>query len=214
VTVRCRQHVNPLAIKFQKPVDLPDWSGRFADLSRPLLLDIGCARGRFLMDMAVARPDWNCLGLEIREPLVEEATGRATELGLSDRLQYLFCNANISLSSILAGLPTEHMELVTIQFPDPWFKKRHQKRRVVQPELVAALADALQPGAQVFLQSDILELAEDMCDRFSSNPTFRRLTAEWMPENPLGVPTERELSVQRRNLPVFRALYERTRSGG
>jgi tRNA (guanine-N7-)-methyltransferase len=58
------------------------------------------------------------------------------------------------------------VELVTIQFPDPHFKTRHHKRRVVQSALVRAVAEGLTPGARVFCQSDVLEVSEDMRDKF------------------------------------------------
>lgn len=71
--VRVRQHVNPLSKKYQTPVSPPDWTQVYAQATQPLHLDIGCARGEFLLRMATLQPDWNFLGLEIRESLVEQA---------------------------------------------------------------------------------------------------------------------------------------------
>ena len=71
--VRVRQHVNPLGIRYQTPVNEVDWENIYVDKSQPLLLDIGCARGQFLIEMAQLEPECNFLGLEIREPLVEAA---------------------------------------------------------------------------------------------------------------------------------------------
>lgn len=208
VRVRVRQHVNPLAQKYQNPVMAPDWSKIYSDINQPLHLDIGCGRGRFLYQFAQIEPTWNYLGLEIRELLVEEANLWRDEKGLTN-LHYLFCNANTSIQPILASLPPGILKRVSIQFPDPWFKKRHQKRRVVQPELVAELAKYLVAGGEVFLQSDIQEVEEEMCDRFSEHPAFHRLQTEWLAENPLTVPTEREQSTLERGEPVYRALFVR-----
>lgn len=66
---RVRQHVNPLKSRFQAPAKPPDWSEVYADPSLPLVLDIGCAAGRFLLEMAERLPGHNCLGLDIREPV-------------------------------------------------------------------------------------------------------------------------------------------------
>ncbi|MFM6424789.1 tRNA (guanine(46)-N(7))-methyltransferase TrmB, partial [Planktothrix sp.] len=96
---------------------------------------------------------------------------------------------------------------VSIQFPDPWFKKRHQKRRVVQPELVNYLAHYLGEGGEVFLQSDVEEVAIEMCDRFSEHSAFHRSQNDWLTENPFSLPTERELSTLDRGEPVYRALF-------
>jgi tRNA (guanine-N7-)-methyltransferase len=210
--IRVRQHVNPLANKYQTPANPLDWEKIYVQPNQPLHLDIGCARGRFVLSMAQIEANWNFLGLEIREPLVDDANRFRDELGLTN-LHYLFCNANNSLKSLLSSLTPGTLQHVTIQFPDPWFKNRHAKRRIVQPELVAELAEYLAPGGIVFLQSDIEFVAVEMRDRFSENPAFHRLgDNEWLPENPLAVPTEREIGTQNKGEPVYRALFERVRS--
>ncbi|MEA5568168.1 tRNA (guanosine(46)-N7)-methyltransferase TrmB [Anabaena sp. UHCC 0399] len=207
--IRVRQHVNPLAKKYQQPVNPIEWEKIYANLHQPLHLDIGCARGRFVSQMAQIEPHWNFLGLEIREPLVIEANKLCSELGLTN-LHYVFCNANNSLKVLLSSLPPGILQRVTIQFPDPWFKTRHAKRRVVQPELVAELANYLPVGGVVFLQSDMEFIAVEMRDRFAESPHFQRIgIGEWLEENPLLVPTEREVSTQNRGEPVYRALFER-----
>jgi tRNA (guanine-N7-)-methyltransferase len=104
-------------------------------------------------------------------------------------------------------LPSGTLQRVTIQFPDPWFKNRHNKRRVVQPELVAELAKYMAVGGVVFLQSDLEAIAVEMCDRFASHPAFQRQQAGWLAENPLPVPTERETHTLLRGEPVYRALF-------
>jgi tRNA (guanine-N7-)-methyltransferase len=207
--IRVRQHVNPLAQKYQKPVTSIEWEKIYTNINQPLHLDIGCARGRFVLQMAQVESNWNFLGLEIREPLVVEANRLGSELGLTN-LHYVFCNANNSLQLLLSSLPPGILQRVTIQFPDPWFKTRHAKRRVVQPELVADLANYLAVGGVVFLQSDMEFLAVEMCDRFAANSAFHRVgTGEWLAENPLLVPTEREVATQKKGEPVYRALFER-----
>ncbi|MBD2056829.1 tRNA (guanosine(46)-N7)-methyltransferase TrmB [Oculatella sp. FACHB-28] len=206
--VRVRQHVNPLSDKYQQPVTPPNWEKIYADPTQPLHLDIGCGKGYFVQDMAQQQPDWNFLGLEIRQPLVEYANSRREELGLTN-LHYLFCNVNTSLHLLLNSLPSNTLEGVTIQFPDPWFKKRHQKRRMVQPEVVEELAKNLVSGGLVLLQSDIEAVAIEMRDRFSEHPAFTSQHDEWLPTNPLPVMTEREQSTLSRGEPVYRILFQR-----
>lgn len=207
--VRVRQHVNPLCHKYQKPLITPDWNCIYHNLDRPLHLDIGCARGRFLLEMAQIQPQINFLGVEIREPLVTEANSIRDRLNLTN-LHYLFCNINNFLPELLASLPAGKLHYVTLQFPDPWFKQRHKKRRVVQPELVNALAEYLPDGAIVFLQSDVESIAEEMRDRFQKHPSFQRQHEEsWLANNPLPVPTEREIATLAQNKPVYRALFKK-----
>jgi len=206
--VRVRQHVNPLSQKYQTPVSPVDWEKVYTIPTQPLHLDIGCGKGRFLLSMATLEPNWNFLGLEIREPLVQEANHWRNELGLTN-LHYVFCNVNNSLRSLLSSLPSGTLQQVTIQFPDPWFKNRHAKRRVVQPQLVVELAAYLGSEGIVFLQSDVKGVAEEMCDRFEAHPSFQRQGEQWLAENPLPVPTEREKSTLLRGEPVYRAVFVR-----
>lgn len=205
--VRVRQHVNPLSRKFQEPVPIPNWSEVYPHLQQPLHLDIGCGRGRFLWEIAQQRLDWNFLGLEIREPLVIEANEWRDRQNLSN-LHYLFCNANICLKDILSSFPENRLKYVSIQFPDPWFKHRHQKRRVVQDELVDVLAQFIIAGGQVFLQSDVEEVALQMRSFFDMHSSFSR-SGDWLEENPLPVQTEREMATDAKGEPVYRVLFER-----
>ncbi len=208
--IRMRQHVNPLTRKFQQPLLVPNWQEVYARSDRPWHLDIGSARGKFLLDMAQLNPEVNFLGIEIRQQLVNSANQTRDQLGLTN-LHYLFGNMNSSAKILLESLPENSLKTISVQFPDPWFKKKHHKRRVIQPELVAILVDHLLEGGQVFLQSDIEAVAVEMRDRFAANPLLiQQHTTVWLDANPLPVPTERELYVLNQHLPVYRVLYEKS----
>ena len=218
---RSRQHVNPLAKKFQQPTTLSEaWPmDVFDDLSKPVFLDIGCSRGGFLIDMATKNPtDYNYLGLEIRPIVVYHAKERVEKHNLQGGLDFVGCNANVDLERLLDLLTKEEgsgsVEMVTIQFPDPHFKARHAKRRVVTPELVQTLAKFMPEGATVFLQSDVQSVLDEMRLQFREQSEYFQDSEEsvetYIPENILGVPTEREISVVERDLPVYRAKFQRT----
>jgi tRNA (guanine-N7-)-methyltransferase len=206
--VRVRQHVNPLSHKYRHPIDPPDWNQVYQDLTQPIHLDIGCARGRFLLQMAQLYPKINFLGIEIREPLVIEANQERDSLGLSN-LDFLFGNINVVPEILLQSLPVDKLFWVSIQFPDPWFKQRHSKRRVVQPELVQALANYMVAGGLVFLQSDVESIALEMTEKFQEHPNFvRQHTTFWLEENIFSVATEREKATYNRGQPVYRSLFQ------
>lgn len=204
--VRVRQHVNPLAVQYLKPVQPPEWDQIYTHLEQPLHIDIGCGRGRFLWQLAQIQPEWNFLGLEIREPLVAEANLWRDRNNLTN-LHYLFCNVNCSISGILQSLPHQSIQRISIQFPDPWFKTRHQRRRMVQPELVEEISTYLVPGGEVFLQSDVKPLAEQMRNSFIEHPSFSSINQEWLAENPFPIASEREKATLARNQPVYRTLF-------
>ncbi len=208
-----RQHVNPLSRVHLQPRTLPPPEALFADPALPLHLDIGSARGRFLQAMAELHPQRNHLGLEIRQPLVEAAEADRRAAGLAN-LHFLFANVNVSLPPWLEALPPGRLQLVTLQFPDPWFKKRHHKRRVLQPGLLHALAAALPEGGELFLQSDVLDVIEPQVELVEASGAFVRPAGDgrpWRADNPLPVPTERERHVIEQGLPVYRVLYRRGR---
>ena len=203
--VRVHQHVNPLSphyIQEPQPLRLNEI---FAMPLSPLHLDIGCARGRFLLRMAEAEPDWNFLGVEIREPLVTEANRIARERSLQN-VHYRFCNAMLWLGRLLDEIPEGRLQMVTIHFPDPWFKKKHAKRRMVNAELVDTVVDHLASGARIFIQTDIEFLAGEINELFSQRPELRAVVP---PEDPFPVKTEREKAVEDKGLPIYRLMFRK-----
>jgi tRNA (guanine-N7-)-methyltransferase len=115
---------------------------------------------------------------------------------------------NVAPEILLQSLPADKLFWVSIQFPDPWFKQRHSKRRVVQPELVIALAKYMVAGGWVFLQSDVESIALEMTERFQAHPHFvRQHQTPWLAENIFPVPTEREKSTYNKSQPVYRSLF-------
>ncbi|QYU68384.1 tRNA (guanosine(46)-N7)-methyltransferase TrmB [Leptolyngbya sp. 15MV] len=153
--------------------------------------------------MAELEPEWNYLGVEIREPLVKEADRLASAAGLTN-LHYVFCNAMLWMDRLLENIPAKTLQAVTIQFPDPWFKKKHAKRRMVNKEMVDAIAKHLAPQGKVFIQTDIEFLAEEMFALFRGDSRFSESS---ITINPFPVKTEREKAVEDKNMPIFRGMF-------
>ena len=204
--VRVHQHVNPLAKYYRElPIEPLEFEKVYGDESLPLHLDIGCGRGRFLLEMAESDKTQNFLGVEIREPIVIEANEITTERKI-ENLHYEFCNATIDLDVLLQFLPEDTLKFVTIQFPDPWFKKRHAKRRMVKDKLVENVVENLASDGKILIQTDVEFLAEEMFELFEQNEDLKRIEIN---ENPLSIKTEREKSVENRNLPIYRTMFEK-----
>ncbi len=201
--VRVHQHVNPHSPYYRQAPSPIDWAAAFADPALPLHLDIGCARGRFILRMAEAVPEWNYLGVEIREPLVDEANRLTREAALTN-LQYAFCNAMLWLGHLLSEVPEGRLQMVTIQFPDPWFKKRHAKRRMVNAELVETVVDKLARSGRIFVQTDIEFLADEMLELFRADEILGEIGAG---ANPFPMRTEREKAVEDKGLPIYRSMF-------
>ncbi len=207
--VRVRQHVNPLSQRYQIPINLPNWREIYGDLNQPLHLDIGCARGRFLLEMAQLEPYTNFLGVEIRKLLVQEANLYRDQLGLNN-LYYLFYNINCYEKKLFKSLPNGVLNYVSIQFPDPWFKQKHIKRRIVQLDLVNSIGEYLVEGGQVLLQSDIESVTQEMEERFLLNPNFKKQhDGMYLDKNPFPVATEREKATLVKGKPIYRVLLKK-----
>lgn len=131
---RFRQHVNPLARKYQMETELnKEWpnDGTFTDPSLPLHIDVGCGKGGFLLELAKLRQDIpnesegerNYLGLEIRPSVATFAKERVGRRGLAGKLDFIGCNANVDLDRILESYTKfGEISLISIQYPDPHFK--------------------------------------------------------------------------------------------
>ena len=206
-----RQHVNPLSQFFQLPLSLPSKSILFKESHYPIHLDIGSAKGEFLIELASKFPKWNFLGLEIREALVSSSERKRQKLELQN-LRFLYCNVNVSLDEWLSDLAFAQLKRVSIQFPDPWFKRKHIKRRVLKKNLLDSIARHMSKDGELFIQSDILNLIESMTSVIESSKYFDRRYVKgvkWLDENPYEAFTDRESFVLKKNLPIYRAMYIR-----
>ncbi|CAN8300347.1 unnamed protein product [Cochlearia groenlandica] len=209
--VRIRQHVNPLSSSFSRPAPVPAWDEVYKDPSLPLMVDIGSGSGRFLLWLAKKNVESrNYLGLEIRQKLVKRANFWVNELGLSNA-HFKFANATVSFEQLITSYPGP-LEFVSILCPDPHFKKRHQKRRVVQKPLVDSILRNLKPGGKIFVQSDVLEVAQDMKDQFDEvlgHDDTVDTENGWLMENPMGIRTEREIHAEYEGARIYKRLYHK-----
>ncbi|KAE8721433.1 upstream activation factor subunit UAF30-like [Hibiscus syriacus] len=220
--VRIRQHVNPLSSSFSVAAPVPDWGEVFKDPALPLMVDIGSGSGRFLLWLAKQNPDsQNYLGLEIREKqLVKRAEFWVKKLALSN-IRFIFANASVSFRQLVSAYPGP-LSLVSILCPDPHFKKRHHKRRVVQKPLVDSILTSLMPEGKVFIQSDVLEVAEDMRKQLDVESDVLQPIdmvdssvlcddKGWLLNNPMGIRTEREIHAEFEGAKIYRRLYQKKR---
>lgn len=203
--VRIHQHVNPLAPFYRFAPEPFEIRSAFADSALPLFLDIGAARGRFLLKMAELDASRNFLGLEIRAPLVREANRLAAEKNLPN-LRYEFCNAQFALGTFFERLPANVLQTAAVQFPDPWFKNKHAKRRMVNENLIETVAGHLKTAGEIFVQTDVDFLAAEMFALFGADKRLREIEQG---ENPFPVKTEREIAVEEKGLPVYRKIFKK-----
>lgn len=145
-------------------LDLPALFGR----SAPVVFEIGFGAGDALLFRAERAPEQDFIGVEVHRPGVGRVLNRAEKLGLAN-LRVASHDAVEVLRDWLA--PASLNELI-LEFPDPWHKTRHHKRRIVQPAFLALVASRLKPGGLFRLATDWVPYAEHMREVLDASPDF------------------------------------------
>ncbi|MEZ6128251.1 MAG: tRNA (guanosine(46)-N7)-methyltransferase TrmB [Planctomycetaceae bacterium] len=201
--------IKPLKPFFQVLEDIGDhlsWKEFFGN-DNPVELDIGCGRGLFVFSAAKNNPDVNYLGLEI-----DYREGRRAAMRL---LKREMPNARIiggDCNVLLAKLIDKHsVQAAHVYFPDPWWKKRHHKRRLFTPKFTEILADVVQPSGYVHSWSDVAEYFDVIKDLMDRQPHFQPQAAptERDPENDMDYQTSFERKKRKLGLPIYRGLWQR-----
>jgi len=205
-----RQHVNPLSSNFNQIERIPSLSDMFGNSKLNLHLDIGSAAGEFLFDLALDNTSWNYLGIEIRERLVKTAKLKVQEREIKN-LYFVFGNANNILNDVQSKFILENVKSISFNFPDPWFKKKHYKRRVIQPDFINILSNSLQKGSLIFIKTDVKDLFDYMDCTISSNLNFKNIDKKDFNYsksfNPNKIKTNREKLVIDNKLDIFESIY-------
>ena len=205
-----RQHVNPLSSNFNEIERIPSLIEMFRDPKLNLHLDIGCASGDFLFDLALVNNSWNYIGIEIREKLVKTAKLKAQKKEIKN-LYFLFGNANNILNDVQSNNIIQNLKSISFNFPDPWFKKRHFKRRVIQPELINILSNSMKTGSVIIIKTDVKELFEYMDCTISNNLNIKKIGKQDFNYstsfNPTKIQTNREKYVLDKELDIFQSIY-------
>ncbi len=206
-----RQHVNPLGKNFLRSFPIPALEEIFENPRLPLHLDIGCAAGDFLFDLAISSTNWNYLGIEIREKLVVNANLKITKLEKKN-LFYAYGNASNIFDHSKKNI-LNFTNSISFYFPDPWFKKKHYKRRVIQPKLINTLSNSLKRGSLIFIKTDVRELYDYMEFTITEDKSFKKLPySDFLYSdsfNPYKTQTPREKYVKSNELMIFESIYRK-----
>ncbi len=184
-----------------------DWRVEFGD-DHPVELEVGFGKGLFLLTAAQARPDVNFVGVEIVRKYQLFTATRLARRGLH--------NVRVACADVRWFLPrcvaTASLNGIHVYFPDPWWKKRHHKRRVFTAEFVQESTRVLKPGGQFHAATDVEDYARVMSDLLRNQAGLRELPAPAArePEHDLDYLTNFERKFRKQGKPIFRMSYERT----
>jgi tRNA (guanine-N7-)-methyltransferase len=183
--------------------------GEFFGNDQPVELDIGCGRGLFLFNAAATTPQVNFLGLEID---YREGRRTATRL-MKQELKNARVIGGDCRTVLTEMIAAESVQAAHIYFPDPWWKKRHHKRRLFNDEFPSILARILRPEGLVHHWTDVADyfaMAERLMD---SHPDFVRCVAptERQAKSDMDYHTSFERKKRKLGLPIYRGLWQRCR---
>ena len=200
--MRRRQHVNPLGLGLSRrraqAAEIP--------AGRPLEIELGCADAQFLFERAQRHPDRFYVGIDIRHQLIDDVNRRAA--AEARPVLGLFGHANLHLESMFAA---GRASRVFVNFPDPWFKRRHRKRRMLDRDLACSIHTILEPGGELLLQTDVWAIALDALAVLDGLDDLYTNAAGpwsfWKGPNPFHARSWREQHCEGAGLPIWRLLY-------
>ena len=153
-----------------------DWAAGFGRLA-PLVLEIGFGMGAATAQIAAVRPDTDFVGVEVHTPGVGALLKRIGE----ERLSNLRIIQHDAVQVLEHMVQPASLAGVHVFFPDPWHKKKHNKRRLIQPPLVALLASRLRPGGVLHCATDWQPYAEQMLEVLSAEPLLKNTAEGYAP---------------------------------
>ncbi|MGI9003365.1 MAG: tRNA (guanosine(46)-N7)-methyltransferase TrmB [Pseudonocardia sp.] len=191
-----------------EPFDPAAWFGRTA----PLVLEIGSGMGEATATLAAAAPDVDHIAVEVFEPGLAQLLMRIADAGLTN-VALLRGDAVALLRQRVAP---GSLAGIRVFFPDPWPKRKHRKRRLVQPEFVALAATRLRPGGTLHLATDWDDYAIEMRAGCDAQPLLENTAAGqpggWPPRPEWRPVTKFEHRAHQEGRPVHDLLYRRTPS--
>jgi tRNA (guanine-N7-)-methyltransferase len=147
-----------------EPLDFALLFGRKA----PIVLEIGFGNGDSLVVQAAASPEKNFLGIEVHDPGIGHCLIRAQDAGISN----LRLIAHDAIEVLEKQIPEASLQRINLYFPDPWPKKRHHKRRIVQPRFLDLCERLLEPAGGIHIATDWANYAEHIDEVFSADSRF------------------------------------------
>ena len=140
----------------------------------PLVVEIGFGMGDSLLEMAAAAPEQDFIGIEVHPPGVGRLISSAAEQQITNLRVYL-ADATDVLNECI---PAASLRRLQLYFPDPWHKKKHNKRRIVQPTFIQLIRDKLEPNGILHMATDWQHYAEQMLEVMEEAPGYRNCVGE------------------------------------
>jgi tRNA (guanine-N7-)-methyltransferase len=197
----------PYLLEVPQPPALLDWRAVFGN-DHPVEVEVGFGKGLFLVRVAQESPATNFLGIEVARKYQLFTATRLAKRALRN-VRLVLADARGFLRD---GVPAASLQALHVYYPDPWWKKRHLKRRVFTAEFAAACARCLRPGGRLYVVTDVPEYFAVMAELVAQHTRLRPLPPPDLhePSHDLDYLTNYERKFRKQGKPVHRAFYERT----
>ena len=184
----------------------PDWSAAFRRIA-PIEVDLGCGRGHYAQERACNAPEINIVALDYKRKWIQHLKNQAKIQDIQN-LVAIRCDVSEDLPILFAP---KSIQGFTIFHPDPWWKKRHRKRRLVNKHFVKLLSNLLVPQGWIYLQTDVDDLAAEIQACFESQKSFRALDpVKHQTQQLKNTRSHREEKCNQLGVPVRRLAYTLT----
>lgn len=195
----------PAGLELAELAQPPDWDAVFG-FAGPLELEIGSGAGGFALEYTRVNPHVRYVAFEWRKKFAREVQFRAQKRG-QQNLRVIEADARFVVPRIFAK---GSLSAVHFQFPDPWWKRAHQKRAVLQPDFARLLLELLEPGGLFDMRTDVEDRAHSMLETLEQagfhNPLGAGVFHPYLPDE---VPSTREKRYLVTSQPVYRARLRR-----
>ncbi|MCA9129535.1 MAG: tRNA (guanosine(46)-N7)-methyltransferase TrmB [Planctomycetales bacterium] len=187
---------------FDQPATWPE----LVSGSRPVELEIGSGKGLFLVTAASQRTAHEFVGVELAAKFANRAAARIAKHGLETRVKMLRGDAQQFLQVVV---PDESVAGIHVYFPDPWWRNKHKKRRVLNDQTLGDIQRALVPGGQFHFWTDVLDYYEHICARTMdttqlAGPAF---VPQRVAQHTMDYTTHFERRARAHSQPVYRAIF-------
>ncbi|MBL8795970.1 MAG: tRNA (guanosine(46)-N7)-methyltransferase TrmB [Planctomycetia bacterium] len=198
--------MTPYLLEVPPDAGAVSWSAVFGN-DRPVEIEVGFGKGLFLVRSSQTRPEVNFLGVEIARKLQFFVANRVAKRNLHN-VRLVCTDARHFLSK---QAPAGSVQTVHVYFPDPWWKQRHRKRRVFQPDFAAACEQVLQSGGRLRVATDVEAYFEIIQATTAKHTTLilEPPPAEKPAENDLDYLSNFERKARKVGKPVWRAVYRK-----
>ena len=168
----------------------------------PITLEIGFGNGESLLEQAINNPERNFLGIEVHTPGVGHLIHEAQQAGINN----LRVIRHDAVEVLDKQIPENTLDRVQLFFPDPWHKKRHNKRRILKNDFVETIRKHLRIGGQFHMATDWENYAEHMLETMNQHPGLSNTAAEANFVSPQGLRPETKF--ERRGLKLGHGVWD------